>query len=172
MKSQTLFAIIALTMMTAQAAQAGHPKPKPTPAPVITMPEQDKQHLLHDTFVVVKTVREIPDAVRKQIVPDGKDVLNGMANPGRAYETSDMVGFKPLPFRRLIFAAFSLDHCLVYYEFGGFASGQRVELFLLSDGQATEVWSGSLTGARQPLTLAQLRAEISKSNYYTLCRGG
>ena len=172
MKPQTFLALIALAMMTTQAAQAGHSKPKPTLAPVITMPEQDKQHLLQDTFVVVKTMREIPEGVRKQVIPNGKDVRSGMADPGQAYETSDMVGPKPLPFQRLIFAATSQGYCLVYYEFGGYGLGQQVELFHLSGGQATEVWSGSLTGARQLLTLAQLRAQISKGNYYTLRRGG
>ena len=172
MKSHAVLALTVLMMMVAQAAHAGHPKPqpKPAPAPVITMPEQDKQHLLHDTFVVVKTVREIPEAVRKQIIPDGKDVLNGMADPGQNYQTTDVLGRKLMPFRRLIFTATSQECCLIYYEFGGYASGQRAELFRLSGGQATRAWSGNLTGARQPLTLSHLRAEISKGNYYTLRR--
>lgn len=174
MKPRTIIDLIALMMMVSQAAHAGHPKPQPKPAsaPAITMPEQDKQHLLHDTFAVVKSVREIPEPVRRQIIPDGKDVLDGMVDPGQSYQTTDVLGPKLLPFRRLIFAATSHGYGLVYYEFGGIFSGQKIEFFRLSAGQAFLAWSGSLTGARQSLTLSQLRAEISKGNYYTVRRDG
>lgn len=169
-KQRNVLALVGLALITGTAAYAGHPKPQPksAPTPVIVLSEQDKQHLLQDIFTVVKNVRETPEPVRKQLIPDGKEVLSGMADPGQAFQTTDVVGPKPLPFRRLIFAATSPGYCLVYYEFGGYASGQRVDLFRLFGGQADHVWSGSLTGTRQSLTLPGLRAEISRGKYYSL----
>ncbi len=172
MRQQTVLVLIASATMTAQVAHAKpQPKPVATPAAIParhTLSEQDKQHLLHDDFAIVKTVREIPEPVRKQLIPDGKDVLNGMVDPGQAYQTTDVLGPKLRPFRRLIFAGISQGYCLVYCEFGGYASGQRAELFQLSGGQATRVWSGILTGTRQPLTLSQLRVEISGGKYHDM----
>lgn len=104
MKPQTLLALIALTMMTAQAAQADHPKPqqKSASAPVATLSRYDKRHLLRDAFTVVRTVQKIPEQVQKQLFHGGKDSLNGMVDPGHEYQATDVIGPKVLPYRRLI----------------------------------------------------------------------
>ena len=173
MKQRVVFVLVSLALISGPTAHARHSKgqPKPTPAPIVTLSEQDKQHLLQDTFTVVKTVREIPEPVLKQLVPDGKNVLNGMAEPNQPFQITDVLGPKPLPFRRLIFAATSPGYCLVYYEYGGYGYGQTVELFRLSDGQASRVWAGSPTETRRLLSLPELRTEISRGRYYNERRG-
>ena len=167
MKQRTALALIALMIMTAQPTHAKHlkPHPKPAPASTITLSEQDKQHLLRDAFTVVKTVREVPEPVRKHLLGKSKDLLDGMADFGQPFQTTDVVGPKPLPFHRLIFAATSPGYCLVYYEYGGYGYGQEIELFRLSGGQAVRVWAGSLTETRRLLSLPEVRTEISKGRY-------
>jgi hypothetical protein len=168
MKQRTVLALVGLAFLSGSAAHAGHPKPQLKSAPIATLSRQDKRHLLHDTFAVVRTVWEIPKPVQKQLFHDGKDGLNGMVDPGQEYQATDVID-KILPYRRLIFAAISQGYCLVYYESGGW---QSVDLFRFSSGQAKRTWAGNLVWAHyRPLTLTELRTQIKIGQYHSV-RGG
>ena len=167
MKQLLSFFLASLALLSAPVAHAKHfkPYPKPAPAFTITLSEQDKLHLLRDAFTVVKTVWEVPEPVHKQLLGKSKDLLDGMADFGQPFQTTDMVGPKPLPFRRLVFAATSQGYCLVYYEYGGYGYGQEIELVRLFGGQVVRAWAGSLTETRRLLNLPEVRTEISKGRY-------
>lgn len=165
MKPRTAFVLAILALWSAPAAHAKHSKAQPKPAPAITLSEQDKQHLLHDALTVVRTVREIPEPVRKQLLGNSKAPLDGMADFGKPFQMTDVVGRNPPPFRRLIFAATSQGYCLVYYEFGGYGYGQMVTLFRLSGDQAERAWTAQMNDARRLLSLPELRDKISVGRY-------
>jgi hypothetical protein len=52
-----------------------------------------------------------------------------IAEPGAEFQVTDAVGDRGLPSRRLVAAACSADHCLVYYERGGSAHTWHAALF-------------------------------------------
>ena len=124
----------------------------------------DKKHLLEDKFVVAKTVAAMPLPVQKKIL--GTDTRSGMADAGQPYEISDMVGPKPLPFRRLVFVGTSPGYCVVYDEYGGVGTGQEVSLYRLSPGRAVLVWQANLRDQSRYLTLAQLQSAVAASKLY------
>ena len=160
---------IAVTSTAALRAKQDTAKPKETSTSAPALSSLDKQHIIQDKFVIVKTLQAIPEPVQDRLL--GKKSLYGMADAGQPYQTSDIVGPKPLPFRRLIFAALSAGYCLIYNEYGGFMYGQEVSLYCLSAGQATLVWNASLQASdnqnRDNLSLPQLQSEISKGHYYS-----
>jgi len=172
MTRRIVLALIGLAFMSGPAAHAGHPRPQPksTPAPVVTLSEQDKQHLLYDTFTIVGTVREIPEPARARLLGSSALTLSGMADSGQPFQATDVVGPKPAPFYRLVFSAASQGYCLVYYEHGGIAHSHKVDFFRLSGGRADHIWGADLTGVNSPLTLAQLRTEIRLGRYDTVHR--
>ncbi len=125
----------------------------------------DKKHLLEDNFVLATKVAAIPLLVQKEML--GSGIRGGMADAGQPYEISDMVGPKPLPFRRLVFAGTSPGYCVVYNEYGGFATGQDVSLYRLLPGKATLVWYADLQNGRKCLSLLELRRVIDKGKFHS-----
>ncbi len=171
MKHLVVLALAGLAIMTAQAAHAGHPKPQLKPMPAHSpLSQQEKQHLLYDTFTIVRTVRQIPAPARARLLGSSTLTLSGMADFGQPFQATDVVGPKPAPFYRLIFSATSQGYCLVYYEHGGIAHSHKVDFFRLSGGRADRLWGADLTGVNDPLTLAQLRTEIRLGRYDTVHR--
>ncbi len=126
----------------------------------------DKKHLLDDNFVLVKTVAAMPLPVQKKIL--GTGIREGMADVGQPYETSDMVGSKPLPFQRLIYTGTAPGYCFVYRECGGFGTRQEVSLYHLSPGQAVLVWQADLQDDKKLLSLPELRSVIDKGKFYSI----
>lgn len=172
MKPQMVLALVALTIMAAQAVHAGrrNPRLKPASAPITTLSEHDKRHLFRDAFTVVRTVQGIPEQVQRQLFHGDKDSLNGMVDPGQEYQATDVFGPKVLPYRRLIYAAVSRGCCLVYYQ--SINSGQRVDVFRSSGGRVSRAWAGELMWEQyRPLTLTELRAQIKMGRYVSV-RGG
>lgn len=156
-----LFAGCALMGTFPAQAKQGHVKPDSQIDAATPLSAADKKHLLEDNFIVVKTVAAIPLVVQKKIL--GTGVRDGMADAGQPYEPSDMVGPKPLPFRRLIFAGTSLGYCVVYNEYGGYGTGQEVSLYRLLPGQAVLAWRGHLRDQGRYLTLVQLQSAVAAS---------
>jgi hypothetical protein len=97
-------------------------------APVV-MPGALQAHVKDERFEIVTSIRGLPLGVR-----DGLQTLFGsqsldIAEPGAAFQVTDVFGARKLPIRRLITAGCSTDHCLVYYERGGIAHTWQVALF-------------------------------------------
>ena len=159
-----------LTLLLPIAAHAKHPKapPQPTISSDQTLTPEDREHLLNDTFTVVKAVREIPTPVQDILFRYGAMALDGMADPGKQWQAGDIVGVKPLPFRRLILAANSAGYSLIYDEHGGIAHYEQASLYRLTQGKATLVWQAMVDSAPRFLSFDQLRAAIRAGKYRSL----
>lgn len=154
------------TLMGASSVQARQDTIKPEDQFVAGTPlsAADRKHLLEDKFVLVKAVSAMPLLIQKKIL--GTGTRDGMADADQPYEISDMVGPKPLPFRRLVFAGTSPGYCVVYDEYGGAVTGQEVSLYRLLPGQAVLAWRGYLQDQSRYLTLTQLQGAVAASKLY------
>jgi hypothetical protein len=89
-----------------------------------------RAHLQNEQFQIVTSIRGLPLGVR-----DGLQMLFGsetldIADPGAAFQATNVVATPRLPLRRLVAAGCSSDyHCLVYYERGGSDHTWHVALF-------------------------------------------
>lgn len=129
----SLFFVGFALMGTVPAHARQEPLPSGTP-----LSASDKKHLLEDNFVIVNTVSALPKGVQRLIV--GTSIRGGMADAGQPFEMSDMVGPKPLPSARLIFAGTAPAYCVVYNEHGGFGYWTQVSLYRVSAENAALVW--------------------------------
>ena len=89
-----------------------------------------RAHLKDERFQRITSVRGLPLGVRDALQALFGTPTLDIAEPGAAFQATDVVGNPPLPIRRLIAAGCSADfHCLVYYERGGIAHTWQVALF-------------------------------------------
>jgi hypothetical protein len=69
-----------------------------------------------------------------------------IAEPGAAFRATDVISEPDLPTRRLVMAACSVDHCLVYYERGGIAHTWQLALFHWTPAETRFEWGGIAPG--------------------------
>ena len=105
-----------------------------------------RDHVRAEQFAPVATVAGLPANVR-----DGLNDLFGgrtleMADPGQPFQATDVMVTPRLPARRLVSAGCSTDHCLVYYERGGFARVHHIALFGTADAPARLIHGGVAAG--------------------------
>lgn len=161
-----LFAGFTLIGIAPAQAKQGHVKSEDQVDSGTPLSTADKKHFLEDDFVIVKTVAGMPLVVQKKIL--GSGIRDGIADAGKPYQSTDVLGPKPLPFQRLVFAGTAPGYCVVYYECGGFAARQEMSLYRLSPGQAVLAWRAELQDDRKLLTLPELRNVIDKGKFYSL----
>ncbi len=169
-KTHFTIALAALTLFLSTPVHAKHPKEVLKPSLPVTAPLalEDRQHLLNDSFTVVKTVHEIPAPVYALLFQHVSNDLDGMADPGEKWQEGDVVGPKMLPFRRLILAANSAGYSVIYDEHGGFGYYQQVSLYRLTKGLAKLLWQTTVDTGSRTLTFEQLRALIRSGKYHAL----
>jgi len=97
----------------------------------------DTQRLLHDASRFHATT----------VLPGGIFALcadhNGrLADPGGAWEATDVISDKTLPTKRLIWAVTDGDYYVVHYERGGRGHSFHVLVARLEDSKAQLVWHG------------------------------
>ena len=141
--------------------------------PAILSDEQ-RTHIRTESFGPVTSVGAMPAGVRDQL----KDLFGGggvleLAEPGAPFQAGDVVTMPRLPFRRLIAAGCSSDHCLVYYEKGGFAHVYYAIVFTSSGSRAGFEFGGSAPGGlatvdhvRDAVTTGQVRGQARSSRYW------
>ncbi len=88
-----------------------------------------RAHLTEERFQIVTSIRGLPLGVREELQTLFGGQALDIAEPGAAFQVSDAIVGPALPIRRLVAAACSTDHCLVYYERGGTGRTWRVALF-------------------------------------------
>ncbi len=88
-----------------------------------------RTHVRDERFQVVTSVRGLPLGVREALQVLFKSQTLDLAEPGAAFQVTDVIVTPHLPIRRLVAAGCSTDHCLVYYERGGIAHTWQVVLF-------------------------------------------
>jgi hypothetical protein len=98
-------------------------------APPVALSEALRAHVKDERFDIVTSVRGLPLGVRDALQTlFGSQTLD-IAEPGAEFQVTDVILNPNLPTRRLVAAGCSIDHCLVYYERGGFVHTWQVALF-------------------------------------------
>ena len=101
-----------------------------------------RAHVQDERFGIVTSIRGLPLGVR-----DALQTLFGsreldIAEPGAAFQVTGVVVNPKLPIRRLVAAGCSTDHCLVYYERGGFTHTWHVAMFHWTPAATRFEWGG------------------------------
>jgi hypothetical protein len=102
-----------------------------------------RAHVRDERFSIVTSIRGLPLGVREGLQTlFGSESLD-IAEPGAAFQVTDVVANPRLPSRRLVAAGCALDHhCLVYYERGGVAHTWQVALFHWTPAETRFEWGG------------------------------
>ena len=110
------------------------------------LPGPLRTHVNHDRFEVVTSVRGLPLGVRGELQKLFRSSFLDIAEPGAAFRATDIILEPNLPTRRLVMAACSIDHCMVYYERGGIAHTWHVALFHWTPAATRFEWGGIAPG--------------------------
>jgi hypothetical protein len=135
----------AVLMVLGLAGCAGHAQDAPLHA---GLPDALRDHVRGETFAPVATVVALPASVKEGLAQLFGETLK-MAEPGAPFQATDVLGPDRLPFRRLVAAGCSADHCLVHYEKGGFAHLFYITVFRNAGADAKGAkfeWGGSTGG--------------------------
>ena len=123
-----------------------------------TLPASARAHLKSATLAPIVHVGDLPAAVRRALTALFDSERLEMAEPGAAFQSTDVIVTPDLPVRRLIAAGCTRDLCLVHYERGGVAHSYQVVLFSISKEKARPQWGG-LTSGSVP-SLAELKSLV------------
>jgi len=106
-----------------------------------------RAHVRDGRFGIVTSIRGLPLGVRDSLQTlFGSQTLD-IAEPGAEFQRTDVIVTPNLPIRRLVAAGCSTtNHCLVYYERGGFAHTWHVALFRWTPAATRFEWGGSAPG--------------------------
>jgi hypothetical protein len=105
-----------------------------------------RAHVKAERFEIVTSIRGLPLGVRDALQGlFGSQTLD-IAEPGAAFQATDVIVDPKLPIRRLVNAGCSIDHCLVYYERGGFAHTWQITLFHWTPAETRFEWGGFAPG--------------------------
>jgi len=124
-----------------------------------TLGAADRRAIQCERFAIVKTVHQIPKAVRDELDRVNHGAMD-MADPGQEFNSTDVVT-RTLPSRRLIFAAVNSKYCIVHFEHGGIAYTCPVAIVKLWHHHAKLV--GFLTANRPYKDIAALKKAIATS---------
>lgn len=122
------------------------------------LPGPLRVHLNEDRFDVVSSVRGLPLGVREELQTMFRRTFLDIAEPGAAFRATDIVLDPSLPTRRLVTAACSTDHCIVYYERGGIAHTWHLAVFSWTPAGTTLEWGGMAQGGLR--TIAELKKTV------------
>ena len=110
------------------------------------LPASLRAHLKTERFQIVTSIRGLPLGVRDELQAlFGSQALD-IAEPGTKFQATDVILDPTLPKRRLVAAGCSTDHCIVYYEHGGFARTWRMALFHWTPAETRFEWGGIAPG--------------------------
>ena len=135
---------LSLTVVSAAGGQPATPS-----ATVIA--DALRTHLRGERFSPLTTVAALPAGLRQALSELFNAPTLDMADPGAPFQATDVMVTPRLPARRLIAAGCSADHCLVYYERGGFAHVHQIVLFGKTDTAFRFVEGGVAPGALSDL---------------------
>jgi hypothetical protein len=136
MRRTQLFWAVGVSLWSALAA--GHQTP-----PTVTLSESLRAHVKNERFGIVTSIRGLPLGVRDELRTMFGGQSLDIAEPGAAFQATDVVTNPKLPSRRLIAAGCSIDHCLVYYERGGLSHTWHVALFHWTPEATRLEWGGA-----------------------------
>ena len=122
------------------------------------LPGPLRAHVNEDRFEVVTSIRGLPLGVREELQTLFRSTSLDIAEPGAAFRATDVILEPNLPTRRLVMAACSIDHCMVYYERGGIAHTWHVTLFHWTPAATRFEWGGIAPGGLR--TIDDLRKAV------------
>jgi len=112
----------------------------------VRIPAALQNHIRTEQLEPIPTVTALPAGVRDALQDLFKDKTLILADPGAPFQATDVVMGKPLPWRRMIAAGCSKDHCVVYYERGGIAHVYTIVVFKLDGAKARFEFGGAAHG--------------------------
>ena len=122
-----------------------------TQATAPALPAALRGHVQGERFAPVAKVGDLPARVREKL----HDLFGGktldLAEPGAPFQATDVMVTPPLPWRRLVAAGCSADHCLVYYERGGFTHVYQAVLIRTDGTTARLECGGQVPGGMKDL---------------------
>jgi len=137
-RTRVLYAIVvSLWSVVAVGSQA---------VPPIPLSETVRGHVKDERFQIVTSVRGLPLGVRDELQTLFRTQALDIAEPGAAFQATDVVVNPKLPIRRLVAAGCSIEYCLVYYERGGIAHTWQVALFHWTPAATRVEWGGIAPG--------------------------
>jgi hypothetical protein len=119
--------------------------------PAAAVPEALRAHLRVERLAPIATVAALPAGVRTELQDLFGDRALELADPGKPFQSTDLVQVPRLPWRRLVAAGCSTDHCLVYYERGGYARVYYALVLRISANGAALEFGGSAPGGLRDL---------------------
>jgi hypothetical protein len=127
-------------------------------ASTTVLPEPVRAHIEQDRFELVTSIRGLPLGVRGGLQALFRSDFLDIAEPGAPFRSTNEATDRSLPTRRLVHAACSSDHCVIYYERGGTSRTWHVAIFHWIPA-ATRFESGGIApgGLR---TIAEVRNAI------------
>ena len=137
------FGVVAVVAFAVLGAWVAHSQPTPVDAG-FTAALRD--HVRAEDFTPLTSVATLPASVRDALTELFRGKALDMADPGQPFQATDVMVTPRLPPRRLVMAGCSPDHCLVYYERGGFAHVHHVVLFDTTTHTARFVHGGVVAG--------------------------
>jgi hypothetical protein len=143
------------------ALLAGHQPPSTT-----TLSGTLRAHVQDERFGIVTSIRGLPLGVRDGLQTLFETASLDIAEPNAEFQATDVMVTPRLPSRRLIAAGCSADHCLVYYERGGFVPAWFVTLFHWTPAETRFEWGGAAGGGYRSIGEVQkaiLSGEIKSS---------
>lgn len=147
MRYRSLLGPIAIMLWTVVAAGR---QPSAT-----VLPAAVRAQVKEARFDIVTSVRGLPLGVRDGLQALFRSQVLDIAEPGAAFRATDVMNDSNLPTRRLVHAACSADHCVVYYERGGIAHTWQVVIFHWTPAATRFEWGGSAPGGLR--TIADVR---------------
>jgi hypothetical protein len=125
---------VSLWMAVAPGDQAGSPA---------ALSGALRGHFKDERFGIVTSIRGLPLGVREALQTLFGSPSLDIAEPGAEFQATDVIVNPQLPIRRLVAAGCSTDHCLVYYERGGYAHTWHVTLFHWTPAETRLEWGGA-----------------------------
>lgn len=132
--------LVALLTSVAMTSSAAIGQPAVTP---FVPPDALRAHIKDEHFGIATSIRGLPLGVRDALQTFFGTPTLDIAEPGADFQATDVIVTPRLPFRRLNVAGCSTDHCLVYYERGGFAHTWLVALFHWTPAATRFEWGGT-----------------------------
>jgi hypothetical protein len=106
------------------------------------LPGALRAHVKDERLQIVTSVRGLPLGVRDELQTLFGTQSLDIAEPGARFQVTDVIVDPKLPNRRLVAAGCSTDHCLVYYERGGFTHTWHVAMFHWTPAATRFEWGG------------------------------
>jgi hypothetical protein len=140
-------------------AQPGEPAPIMFLEPDMKCPE--RRAFLARDYKILRRVSDLPMGIQRLYTVKGGSQI-AMADPGKRFETTDVITDPTLPTRRLVFAGVDQDRAFIHYEQGGIGRFFRIEFFYLKSPEtAVGAWRGFYGPAR---CIEDLRRLMSDSH--------